>query len=170
MSKSCSRSRQPPPAPAPAPAPPPTPASHSPFPMLRWGKAGSCRRPWAPGTLHPEPLRGGSPARSLAFFTWLCKREGARRCRQCRPVRPLGRGRWYGPRPRGCQLGEGPALKGAVGAAGPVVHDTVPPHPVTAHRGPRSWKVQSHVDLAVLGPPASPPKLAGPRAMVQSSP
>lgn len=106
----------------------------SPFPLLRWGKAGSCRRPWAPGTLHPEPLRRGSPARSLAFFTWLCKREGARRWGQCCPVRPPGRGPWYGPRPRGCQLGAGPALKGAVGAAGPVVPDTAPstPSPPTA--------------------------------------
>lgn len=101
-----------------------------------------------PGRLAPPtqtPSAGTAPpAPSLAFFTWLCKREGARRCRQCCPVRPPARGPWYGPRPRGGQRGEGPALEG--------VPDTAPlPFPPSSPR-PSVLGRPSHVDLCTRRP------------------
>ena len=112
----------------------------SPFPLLRWGKAGSCRRPWAPGTLHPEPLRRGSPARSLAFFTWLCKREGARRWGQCCPVRPPGVGPGMARGPAAASWGRGLPSRGRWALLGLWFLILLPPPP---HRPPPSSKLES---------------------------
>ncbi|XP_049555119.1 translation initiation factor IF-2-like [Orcinus orca] len=130
-----------------------------------------------PGLLAPPtqtPSAGTAPpAPSLAFFTWLCKREGAQRCRQCCPVRPPARGPWYGPRPRGGQRGEGPALEGAAGSAGRACgsRHCAPSLPTLLTPALRAGKAEPrgsvHTQTCFLGRPARPPKLAGPGSVVQ---
>ena len=125
------------------PTPPPTrpripvlpkPPTSLAFPLAALGEGRVL--PPTLGSRHPPPRTPpqGQPRPLPRILHVAMQTRGCQALGTMLPCEAAGRGPWYGPRPRGCQLGAGPALKGAVGAAGPVVPDTAPstPSPPTA--------------------------------------
>lgn len=121
----------PPPPPAPGPPAPRGPPAFAALPGL-------CPAP-------PGPPPRAQPPPLLAFFTWLCKREGARRRGQSCPVCPPGRGPRPGPRAAAASRGRGPPSRVGGERCGTEGRDPAPP-PLPPLPPPRP-RGSAHPDL-----------------------
>ena len=168
MSQSCSCSRQPP-TPHPHPLLPTRPTRLAfPHAALREGRV----LPPTLGSRHPPPRTPpqGQPRPLPRIFHVAMQTRGCQALQTILPCESSGAWALLWPAAPRLPAGGGACPQGSGGRCWACGSRYCSPHPLTSHRGPRIWKVPSHVDLAVLGPPVSPPKLAGPRAMVQSVP
>lgn len=157
------------PGPDPPPTRPPHPLLPKPptslaFPLAALGREQESAPTLGSGHPHQNPPTGAAPPAPAAFFTWLCKREGARRWGQCCPVRPPGAWALVWPAAPQLPAGGRACPQGGSGRCWACGSRYCSLHPFAAAvLQARSPKPRGSGRPGAGGSP----KLAGPRAMVQ---